>query len=343
MLPSRDSVREEHAMRKLPYRLAFAAPLASLAACGAPDEISFDPRPAGTAPQSFKASANQRASSDPSRSATAFSAATTMLGKGTAVIGYASKPIGAPTAAWSFSADAGVTWSDHRSDEEGEFQWPKPPVGNGLFSYYGDAPTMISLDAFPGVVVATVSAYGPNAAAIDVIVLVSTDGGAHFKNPVLVYSMAKPIAPGESPAIDYVTAGPLVGPGEGAGATVWTLFRNHELWRIHKYTYNPISERMETKTVFSDYVALNLDSTHNKVPTGPASILASFDGMGMETIYVAWPSYDNHFDACPSSSPLSATVDVRWRLSYVPWTDGFGFEDYWKAIDLGHDASWPRC
>ncbi|MFS8068414.1 MAG: hypothetical protein ACMG6S_18810, partial [Byssovorax sp.] len=114
--------------------------LASVAACGAPDDSPFDAEPLGTAPEALKATANQNIPSDPSRSAAAISLATTTLGNGTTVAGYASKPTGAPTAAWSFSPDAGVSWSAHRSDEAGEFQWPEAPVNDGTFAYYGDAP-----------------------------------------------------------------------------------------------------------------------------------------------------------------------------------------------------------
>lgn len=324
-------------------RLPFLVALASLAACGAPDGVPVDRQPTGPAPQSFKASINQSASGDPSRSASTLSVATTTLGKGTAVIGYASKPVGAPTAAWSFSLDAGASWSAHRSDEEGEFHWPDPPVSSDSFAYYGDAPTMISLDAFPGVVVAVVSAYGTQAAAIDVILLLSTDGGAHFKDPRLVYTEYLDQA-GAAPAIEYVTAGPLIGSGEGAGATVWTLFRNHKYWAMHRYTYDPISQRLQTVIEnYSPYINLNLDETTNKIPTGPASILATFNAMGKETVYIAWPSYDNQFDTCPSQTPLSPTVDVRWRLSFASVVDKNNNLDTSAGIDLDHDTSWPRC
>lgn len=334
-------------MRRTP-RSCFAVVIAlgSLAACGAPDELPFDAEPVATATEAFTATANQKASGDSSRGATAVSLVTTMLGKGTAVAGYASKPAGAPTAAWSFSPDAGVSWSAHRSDEAGEFQWPAAPVNDGPFAYYGDAPTLVALEAFPGVVVAVVSAYGEHASAVDAIALVSTDGGAHFKNPTLITTESYADRPGAAPVLEYVTAGPVVGTSGGAGEGVWTAYRDHQAWFMRKLAYDPASQRMkiagEDTRIPISMIKHSGDALTE--PAGPSSILAIINTNGEEVVQVAWSSYDNRLDTCPSAAPRSTPWRVEWNVAAAQWSSTVGLVGGWlKGKSLFDDNYWPRC
>lgn len=335
-------------MRRTPRScFAFVIVLASVAACGAPDDSPFDAEPPGTAPEALKTTANQNIPSDPSRSAAAISLVTTALGTGTTVAGYASKPAGAPTAAWSFSPDAGVSWTAHRSDEAGEFQWPEAPVNDGPFAYYGDAPTLVALDAFPGVVVAVVSAYGNHASAVDAIALVSTDGGAHFKNPTLITTESYADMPGAAPVLEYVTAGAVIGSSGGAGAGVWTLYRDHQVWFMRKLAYDVASQSMKLSGADARIpvsITKNYKDDPLTEPAGPSSILSYINEKGEETVLVASSTHDNRLDTCPLADPQSTGIEVQWRLSTAQWSSTGGLLEGWgKSRSLGEDLSWPRC
>lgn len=334
-------------MRRTPCKsFAFIIALASLAACGAPESLTFNAEPTATATEALKTTANQKVSGDSSRSATTATLAITTLGKGTAVAGYASKPSGAPTAAWSFSPDAGVTWSEHRSDEQGDFQWPAAPVNDGPFAYYGDAPTMIALDAFPGVVVAVVSAYGTHAAAVDAVALVSTDGGAHFKNPTLITTESYADKPGAAPVLEYLTAGPVVGTSGGAGAGVWALYRDHQVWFMRKLAYDAASQSMKIAGADARIpVKIEEDSgKESRYPVGPSSIVAAIDATGDEIVHVAWASYDNRLDTCPIVPANLAKIIVEWGYASAYWSPAVGIVGDWQPKhSLGYDDFWPRC
>ncbi len=320
--------------------------VASLAACGAPADLPFDADPTGRAQEALTATENQRVPSDPLRSATAISLATTTLGKGTVIAGYASKPAGAPTAAWLFSPDAGVSWSEHRSDEEGEFQWPKAPVNDGHFAYYGDAPTMVALDAFPGVVVAVVSAYGTHASAVDAIALVSTDGGAHFKNPTLITTESYADMPGAAPVLEYVTAGPVLGSSGDAGTGVWALYRDHQTWFMRRLAYDVVSQRMKLAGKDARIPVLITKGFGDELtePAGPSSILSSVNEKGEETVLVASSTHDNRLDTCPLVDSAAVRVNVEWRLSAARWSPTGGLIQGWdRNKSLASDDRWPRC
>lgn len=146
--------------------------------------------------------------------------------------------------------------------------------------------------------------------------------------------------------LEYVTAGPVLGVSGGAGAGVWALYRDHQIWFIRKLVYDASSQSMKFVGADTRTPVETIRDNEKKLtqPVGPSSILSVINENGDEIVHVGWPSYDNRLDICPSPSTESSRADVEWWLARAQWSSTAGILGGWQpGYSFGHDTYWPRC